>query len=108
MRAGQLRQRVTIQEKDPTQDEYGEPAPTWSDVATVWAAVEPLRGGEFLEARRLGAEVTTRIRIRYRDGITPEMRVVGGDHTYDIEAVIHVEERQREIQLMCRELLDGA
>lgn len=105
MEAGRLRQRVTIQEKDPTQDEYGEEVPTWSDVATVWAAVEPLRGREFLEAQRVGAEVTTRIRIRYRDGIVPEMRVVWGDHVYDIEAVIPVKERQREIHLMCKELM---
>lgn len=104
MQAGQLRHRVTIQEPDPTQDEYGEAAPTWVDVATLWAAVEPLRGREFLEAQRLGAEVTTRIRIRHRDGIVAEMRVSWGDHTYDIEAVIHVEERQREIHLMCREV----
>jgi SPP1 family predicted phage head-tail adaptor len=105
VRAGQLRHRVTIQEPDPTQDEYGEAVPTWSDMATVWAAVEPLQGREFLEAQRVGAEVTTRIRIRYRDGIVAEMRVSWGDHTYDIEAVIHVEERQREIHLMCREVV---
>lgn len=105
MRAGQLRHRVTIQQKDPTQDQYGEQVPTWNQVAEVWAAVEPLRGREFLEAQRVGAEVTTRIRIRHRDEITPEMRVVWGDHVYDIKAVIHVEERQREIHLMCKELV---
>lgn len=105
MKAGTLRHRVVIQEKDPTQDEYGEEVPTWSDVDTVWAAVEPLAGREFLETQRVGAEVTTRIRIRYRDGIVPKMRVVWGDHVYDIKAVIHVEERQREIHLMCKELV---
>lgn len=105
MKAGPLRHRVTIQEKAGTgQDGYGEDLPVWSDVATVWAAVEPLRGREFLEAQRAGAEVTTRIRIRYRDGIEPEMRVSWGDHTYDIEAILHIEERQREIHLMCKEL----
>lgn len=105
MRAGTLRQRVTIQEKNVTQNEYGEEVITWDDVNTVWAAVEPLQGREFLEAQRAGAEVTTRIRIRHRDGIEPEMRVSWGDHAYDIEAVIAIEERQREIHLMCRELV---
>ena len=105
MRAGDLRHRVTIQEKQVTKNSYGEEVITWQDVATVWAAVEPLRGREFLEAQRAGAEVTTRIRIRHRDGIRPEMRVVRGSQIYDIEAVINVGGRGRELHLMCKELL---
>jgi len=105
MRAGRLRQRVTIQGKVVTQDTYGAEEITWTDVVTVWAAVEPLRGREFLEAQREGAEVTTRIVMRYRASVTPEMRVVFGDHTYDVLSVIQVEERRRELQLMCRELI---
>lgn len=107
MKAGELRHRIMIQEKQTpvAQNDYGEEVITWSEVAEVWAAIEPLRGREFLEAQRAGAEVTTRIRVRHRDGIRPEMRVVWGDHVYDIEAVIHVEERRREIHLMCKELV---
>jgi SPP1 family predicted phage head-tail adaptor len=105
VRAGTLRHRVTIQEKNVTQNDYGEEVITWDEMDVLWAAVEPLSGREFLEAQRAGAEVTTRIRIRHQDGIVPEMRVVWGDHVYDIEAVIAIEERQREIHLMCREIL---
>ena len=105
MRAGRLRQRVTLQSKVAVQNDSGEEVITWTDVATVWASVEPLRGREFVEARRAGAEETTRIVMRYRDGVTPEMRVTWGDHDYDILSVVHVDTRQREIQLMCRELV---
>lgn len=107
MKAGPLRHRITIQQKQTpvTQNDYGEEVITWSEVDTVWAAVEPLSGREFLEAQRAGAEVTTRIRIRHRDGILPEMRVVWDSHIYDIENVIPIEERQREIHLMCKELV---
>ena len=105
MRAGQLRHRVTIQQKSVARNSYGEEVITWADVDTVWASVEPLRGREFIEMRRAGAEVTTRIRMRYRSGIAPEMRVVYGSHTYDIKSVVHVEERQRELHLMCREVI---
>jgi len=107
MRAGRLRQRVTIQQKDSpvSQNDYGEETPTWEKVATVWGSVEPLRGREFLEAMREGAEVTTRIVIRHREGIAPEMRAVVGSHTYDIVSAIEVEMRGREMQLMCREVL---
>jgi SPP1 family predicted phage head-tail adaptor len=105
MRAGRLRHRVTIQDKVVTQDDYGEEVITWSDVDTVWASVEPLRGEEFAELRRAGAELTTRIVMRYQSGIAPEMRAMEGSHVYDILSVINVEERDKELHLMCRELV---
>lgn len=105
MQAGKLRKRVTIQEQDVSRDDFGAEVVTWVDVATVWAAVEPLRGREFLEAQREGATVDTRIRIRGCLTVTPAMQAVWGSHTYDIQAVIRVEERGVETQLMCRELL---
>lgn len=101
---GDLRHRVTIEEKTITRDTYGGEEITWSTVATCWAAVEPLQGREFLEGRRLEAEVSTRIRIRYRSGVVPGMRITWGDHVYDIEAVIEHESKRRELRLMCREL----
>ena len=103
MKIGTLRHRVTLEEKTVTRDGYGGEVVTWSTVATVWAAVEPLQGREFLDGRRLEAEVNTRIRMRYRSGILPGMRVTWGDHVYDVEAVLEVESRRRELRLMCRE-----
>ena len=103
MKIGSLRHRVTIESQTTTQDAYGGEVITWSEVATVWAAVEPLSGREFMDGRRQEAEINTRIRIRYRSGLLPGMRVTWGDHTYDIEAVIERESRRREIWLMCRE-----
>jgi SPP1 family predicted phage head-tail adaptor len=101
---GDLRHRVTIEEATITRDDFGGEIETWGTVATAWAAVEPLQGREFLEGRRAEAEVSTRIRVRYRAGIVPGMRVSWGDHVYDIEAVIEHESKRRELRLMCREL----
>ncbi len=104
MRAGELRHRVTIQQKSVVRGTYGEEDVAWTDVATVWGSVEPLQGREFIEAKQTQAEITTRIRIRYRSGISPEMRAVWDGHIYDIEAVIDVGGRKRELQLMCTEV----
>jgi len=104
VRAGELRHRVTIQQKSVVRDSYGEEDVTWTNVATVWGSVEPLQGREFIEAKQTQAEITTRIRIRYRSSISPEMRVVWDGHIYDIEAVIDVGGRKRELQLMCTEV----
>lgn len=105
MRAGDLRHRVTIQQqvgkgKDPVTKETRE---TWQDVATVWAAVEPLRGREYFQAMETESEAVTRVRIRYRPGVTNEMRVQYGDRILYIQGVIDVDERHRELQLMCVE-----
>jgi SPP1 family predicted phage head-tail adaptor len=108
MEAGRLRQRVTIQYKVVVKDTYGQETITWTELAEVWASVEPLTGREYMEGRQEAAEVSTRIRVRYRSGIEPEMRVVCptsyGSVTYNVLAVLHQETRKREIQLMCREI----
>jgi len=106
MKAGSLRNRITIQSKTVVQNTFGEEDITWTEFATVWAAIEPLRGREFLDAKMATAEITTKITIRKRDGISPEMRVLHGSTVYDILAIIHVETRQREMQLMCQEIIN--
>jgi len=96
---------VTLQQMQEGYDEAGQPIEGWTDIATVWAGVEPLRGQEFMAAGAMGASLTTRIRIRYLQGVTPAMRVLYGTRAYNINAVIDPEERHREMQLMCTELL---
>jgi len=108
MRAGELRQRVTLQEATEVRDSFGEVTKTWSDVATVWASVETLSGREFLEARQLQRATTVRVVIRWREGVTPAMRVrwtdAGGTlHTYDVDAVIPDGTQRRQLTLMCVE-----
>lgn len=106
MQAGKLRQRVIIEEPIVSQDTYGEEAePTWVTFAEVWAAVEPLSAGERYTAEnaQLLAEADTRIRIRYRTGVTHKMRVSFENRLFDIQAVINLETRDREIHLLCKE-----
>lgn len=94
---------MTLQQRTTTQDAYGAPVETWSDLATVWGHVEPLSGREYFQAQQLQARVNTHITIRYRDGVTPLLRAKLGSRVYRIEAVINPDERKRELQLMCEE-----
>lgn len=105
MEAGRLRHRIRIEEKVESRDTYGGERETWITKATVWGEVAPLVGREYLEARQMTAEMTTRIRIRYLEGVKPQMRAVFGSETFDIQAVQNVEERDREMVLMCREII---
>lgn len=109
--AGRLRHRVTLQRRVESQGSTGEVTWTWQDEDVVWAAVEPIQGREFFASQQVQAEVTTRIRIRYRPNIDAKMRVKhvtdagspGAVVYYGIEAVINPKHRRRELQLMCRE-----
>ncbi|MGI6711877.1 MAG: phage head closure protein [Bacillota bacterium] len=104
MKAGKLRHRVTLQEFVEVVDEYGTPIGSgWQDVATVWAAVEPFKGEEYIQLQNTQAELTAKVTIRYLPGIKPAMRVLYGDRVFDIKSVIDPEERHRELQLMCVE-----
>lgn len=101
--AGKLRHRITLQQQASTKDTHGQVTTTWSDVATLWAAVEPIRGREFFAASQVNSEVTTRIRMRWRSGVTAAMRVSFDSRIYDIQAVIVPSEVHDEMQLMCKE-----
>lgn len=101
MRSGRLRHRVTIQHEATSMNGYGENAGTWSDVATVWAAVEPVSGKEAFSGGQNMATQAVRVVMRYRAGVTPQMRLVNDGITYNIEAVVNRDERNRELELMC-------
>ncbi len=59
------------------------------------------------QAGALQSEVTTRIKIRYRTGLTTSMRVLYGCRVFQILSVIDKDERHRVIELMCKEVIPG-
>ncbi len=99
--AGRLNQRVTLQAKTVTRDAMGAQVVTWQTVATVWAAVEPIRGREFVALRSAQSELTAKITIRHRAGVVPEMRVEHGTSVYEIREVIDPKARGESLELMC-------
>ena len=102
MKAGVLNQQVRLEVQTTVQDDYGQPLNEWLPVATLWAAVEPLQGREYIAASMLTSAVEARIRLRYRPGVTAAMRVIHGQDTYGIQAVIHIKSARQELQLMCK------
>lgn len=108
MNPGELRNKIIIKVQPANQDSYGskiEDTLLWNDFITCWSAILPISGREFFTAQQVNATVTTRIKIRYISAIIPGMRVLFGIKTYDIKAVIDIEERHKEIHLMCEEMV---
>lgn len=90
MRAGQLRHRITIQQRPSLPAPNGQPGLTWLDVATIRADIRFLNG---LETVRSGGDVSiarASIRIRWRTDITADMRAVEqpSGRVYAIKAVL--------------------
>ena len=77
--------------------------PTWTDLDTVSASIEPLSGRELANAQQAVEETTHRIRIRYLASVTAQCRVTFGDRVFDVMSVIDADERKRELLLMCKE-----
>lgn len=105
VRAGVLRHRVTIQTPETGQDDWGQPVEGWTDVLTdLPAEVRDIRGREFWQQQQApGGDVNTRVRIRYRDDLTRQMRVLHLGRVLAIEAIIDPDGRMAELHLMCRE-----
>jgi len=100
--AGELNKRITLQAKSVEDNSIGGYTETWNDLATVWASVEPLQGKELLQAQQMNSVVSTKIKIRYRKGITSDMRISYGGKYYNIKGnPINPGMRNEELHLMC-------
>ena len=106
MRAGELRHRITLQEKCVALNGFGEEVITWSAVATVWAQIETPSASEFVSQAQMGALLTHKITIRQRANIIPTMRITWGVRVFEITGVV-ADNLKRQIALLCRELNDG-
>lgn len=87
--AGRLRHRVLIQNPVESQDPVsGALITTWVDLATVFAEVAPSSAREFVAAQAIDSEVTARITIRHRAGVTDKSRIVHRGQVYNVHGVL--------------------
>ena len=103
MRSGELRHRITIEQPTETRDSYGSVKITWSTLATVWAAIWPVRAKEFVSLGQTQSEVTHRIRMRYRNDVTTKLRIEFNSRYFAINQVINPDERNIMLELVCTE-----
>lgn len=112
MRAGDLRHRVTLQQRSTAADSLGQQLTTWTDLFTVWAEIESLTARELLAAQAVQSEVSHRITVRYRAelanpiAVSP-LRVVYKGRYFNIGGALNVDERNRTIELLAGEGLNN-
>jgi SPP1 family predicted phage head-tail adaptor len=90
---------------------------SWQNVAELWAEVEPLTGAdarisslggkEILQGGQLQSEVTHRVLIRYRAGVSAAQRLLFDNRAFNIRFVVNNGERQDTLMLLVQEGVAG-
>lgn len=109
MRAGRLRDRVSIQSLTVDEDAMGQPTGTWTTSVNRNCSIEPLNGSEYFTAEGEQQTQRVRIRFRYEKGLlNTKKRLVDNRESpqviYDIEDVIDHRNLHRELICMCRRI----
>lgn len=100
--AGELTERITIEQPTTTQNGVGETVLAWSTFATVWAKVQSLSGRE---AERYGEIVGFsghKATIRALTGVSTSMRVIYRNRTLEVGAINEFD-RVWYMELICTE-----
>lgn len=105
MDAGLLRERITILQATEKRSRLDEVLLEYSTTfATVWASVQGVSAREYLLAGQQQVEISHRIKMRYLDGLTQQMRVMWRGRTLEIISVLEQENRSVH-ELICQEVL---
>ena len=105
--AGELRHRIAIQTIDTTRDAIGGQATSYTTVETVWGGIRPLSGREAFNAKAADADVTHEITIRRYEGLTAKHRLYHDSRAFNIDSVRNIEERDRLMICLCKEVTNG-
>ncbi|XGA78593.1 phage head closure protein [Halomonas sp. CH40] len=104
MRAGELRYLVAIQKQATEQDPMtGEMIVSWITVGYDWASIEGIKGREYIAASAPQAEVTYRVKLRYRPDLYAGMRLIddqNDQHFFEVTAALP-DKRRRKLKCMC-------
>ncbi|MGX5439076.1 phage head closure protein [Bacillus thuringiensis] len=92
MNPGKLNKRLNFQLKDVgAKGPDGEPIDSFKDEFTVWGSFSFLKGREYFQAASINSEIQGKTEIRYRDGVTADMKIKYKNVLYDIVSVLPTE-----------------
>lgn len=111
MRAGNLNKLITIESLSSGQDYFGQPLEnSWNTFKEVRASITPIMrniNSEAFSGNADFAQVTHKIKIRYISGVNASMRAVFDGRIFDFIYVTNVSERNRELEILAKENING-
>lgn len=110
---GKYRHIVTFQKLSEIENPFGEidreDDANWLDVFKARVGIYPISGKDIFTAEFVNSEITHRIQMRYIPTVTinSHMRIKFGDRVFHIiSPPINFQERNFELQFLCRERVD--
>ena len=103
MNPGQLRHTVRIERRSSTQDAAGEQVNSWSLVFHKRAALVRTPGREVFAAAERQGRVPTVFKLRFVEGVLPEMRLIHGGKVFDIVSAIDPTGMRAELHITAEE-----
>ena len=105
IRAGSLRHKVTVQQKESAGvSPSGGNVVTWATLyEDVCCSISPLNGKELELARQHVSRATHKVIMRFHPGINSTMRLLFLDRVFNIGFVQNLDERNFILQLTCTE-----
>lgn len=104
--AGSLRTELALESCATVPDELGGLTENWTEVATLFAMIEPVSADSRFGADQTLEAVTHRITLRHRDGVASGMRFAKQQRVFAIVTVYDPDETGR--YLVCRARETGA
>lgn len=105
--SAQLNKRITVQSPAGNRDAYGERTTTWTDVATVWAAVMPLSARELQAGGAIHGELTHKVQVRYSAALAAadaSWRIMFGARILVLTGPVrNINEGNRVLEFLCAE-----
>ena len=108
-----LRHRLALQQEVVTGDDAGGFTRSWQELAQLWAEIQPITGGdsrlnvssgkEIFAAGQLQSQISHRVFLRWRDGVTAAMRLVFESRVFNIRYVAVTQEDKEMLELLVQE-----
>lgn len=113
MRIGDLKKIISIQKQSNVSDGMGGQTTSWVDLVSgttaptsIYAAIWPLSAKEQISSQKEIGTITHKVRIRYRPGVTGDMRVKYGTRYFNILGpAINAGSENRVLDLICKEVV---
>jgi SPP1 family predicted phage head-tail adaptor len=106
LRAGTLRDLITLLAFVPSTDERWGNVPGWVSFAQAWANVVPLtgtqQGTETFDANGVQSQTCYTVTMRYRPDLDSKCRIQYREQTLEIVSVADPEGRKRELLVQAR------
>lgn len=102
MRAGARRHKIKIEVPTNTRSSIGGVTITWTEFKSLWASIETFKTYERQSAEAAWPGADVKMGVKYVAGLLPTMRIVYGGKIYSILGINDIEERHRDLEIVCK------